>query len=72
MLNLGVMGYTSRQGLELLRRRVLELEPDFVLIGFGMNDSVVAGWHDRDSVGMPGTEQRGVGFLEQLESLRLA
>lgn len=68
VLNLGVMGYSSRQGLELLRRRVLDLAPDIVLIGFAMNDSVVAGWHDADAVG----EQRaGRSWLEHLETLRL-
>jgi lysophospholipase L1-like esterase len=38
VLNLGVPGYTSRQGLELLRREVLALEPDVVTFAFGTND----------------------------------
>jgi lysophospholipase L1-like esterase len=65
------MGYSSRQGLELLRRRVLALDPDVVVIGFGMNDSVVAGWHDADSVGVPGAA-RATPWTDHLELLRLA
>ncbi len=50
VLNFGVLGYTSFQGLELLKRRVLDLQPDVVVIGFGMNDSDVAGYRDKDVV----------------------
>jgi lysophospholipase L1-like esterase len=42
IMNFGVLGYSSFQGLELLTRRVLDLHPDVLLIGFGMNDSEVA------------------------------
>jgi lysophospholipase L1-like esterase len=48
VLNLGVMGYSSHQGLALLERTALPLDPDFVLIGFGMNDALVGGWRDKD------------------------
>jgi lysophospholipase L1-like esterase len=51
VLNFGVLGYSSFQGLQLLKRRVLETEPDVVAIGFGMNDSEVAGYRDRDMLG---------------------
>ena len=48
VLNLGVLGYSSFQGLELLRRQALALHPDAVVIGFGMNDSKVSGYRDKD------------------------
>src|SRR5262249_51418377 len=48
--NYGVLGYSSFQGLELLKSRVLDRHPDIVAIGFGMNDSEVAGYRDRDMV----------------------
>jgi len=48
VLNLGVFGYSSFQGLELLRQRALALDPDVVVIGFAMNDSRVAGFRDAD------------------------
>jgi lysophospholipase L1-like esterase len=48
VFNLGVLGYSSYQGLELLRRKVLDIEPDLVVIGFGMNDASVAGYRDKD------------------------
>ena len=38
VLNLGVIGYTSRQGLELIRQRVLHYQPDLVIFAFGTND----------------------------------
>jgi lysophospholipase L1-like esterase len=38
VINLGVPGYTSRQGLELLRRQVLALHPDVVVFAFGHAD----------------------------------
>jgi lysophospholipase L1-like esterase len=60
IMNFGVLGYSSFQGLELLKRRVLDLRPDVVLIGFGMNDSEVAGYRDKDvgQAGAPDWRQR--------------
>jgi len=49
--NFGVLGYSSFQGLQLLKTRVLDFHPDIVVIGFGMNDSEVAGYRDKDVVG---------------------
>jgi lysophospholipase L1-like esterase len=48
VMNFGVLGYSSFQGLELLKRRVLDLHPDVLIIGFGMNDSDVGGYRDKD------------------------
>lgn len=48
VLNLGVMGHSSFQGREVLRRIALPLRPDAVLIGYGMNDSSVAGYRDAE------------------------
>ena len=64
VLNLGVLGYTSFQGLQLLKQRALQLEPDLVVIGFGMNDSSVAGYRDKDMTGSAST------WAERLEALR--
>ncbi len=55
VMNFGVLGYTSFQGLQLLKTRVLSLHPDVLVIGFGMNDSDVAGYRDKDVV-RPGPE----------------
>lgn len=38
VINFGHPGYTSRQGLEQLRRRVLPYQPDAVIMAFGSND----------------------------------
>ena len=48
VLNFGVLGYSSFQGLQLLKSRVLGLSPDVLVIGFGMNDSEIAGYRDKD------------------------
>ena len=51
VLNMGVLGYSSYQGLELLKRRALDLNPDLLVIGYAINDSSIAGFRDKD---MPG------------------
>jgi lysophospholipase L1-like esterase len=71
VLNLGVMGYTSRQGLELLRRQVLDLQPDLILVGFGMNDAIVQGWRDKDAVGRPNERPNRRRWQDHLESYKL-
>jgi lysophospholipase L1-like esterase len=43
VINAGVPGYTSYQGLEYLRERGLALRPEIVLIGFGFNDAYRSG-----------------------------
>jgi lysophospholipase L1-like esterase len=41
LINSGIGGNTSSQGLERLDKDVLSHKPDFVLINFGMNDHVM-------------------------------
>jgi len=48
VFNLGVLGYSSYQGVELLRKRIHELDPDVVVIAYAMNDSKVSGYRDKD------------------------
>src|SRR5262245_57349264 len=69
VMNFGVLGYSSFQGLELLKRRVLDLHPDVVLIGFGMNDSEVAGYRDKDvgHTGAPGWRERAKAVASSSE-----
>jgi hypothetical protein len=38
VLNMGVGGYQTLQEVELLRSRGLKYDPDYVLIGFCIND----------------------------------
>jgi lysophospholipase L1-like esterase len=71
--NFGVLGYTSFQGLQLLKARVLDLQPDIVAIGFGMNDSEVAGYRDKDMVtgSPPRLRTRIKDAAKDLESYKL-
>lgn len=74
VLNLGVLGYSSFQGLRLMKRRVLELQPDLVIIGYGMNDASVAGYRDRDVAGTGSATSpldRLQSLLERSELYRL-
>jgi lysophospholipase L1-like esterase len=71
--NFGVLGYSSFQGLELPKSRVLDQRPDVVAIGFGMNDSEVAGYRDRDMIatGPPSVRTRALETAKDLEFYKL-
>jgi lysophospholipase L1-like esterase len=73
VMNFGVLGYSSFQGLELLKRRVIALRPDVLVIGFGMNDSDVGGYRDKDVVkqGEVRWRDRVKAITGQSESLAL-
>lgn len=66
VINLGVLGYSSYQGLELLRRYAIHLDPDLLVIGFGMNDASVAGYRDRD---IPGTGGEGAAEKKKASTI---
>jgi len=73
VLNFGVLGYSSFQGLQLLKTRVLDLKPDILAIGFGMNDSEVAGYRDKDMISdePPHTSERIKDTAKDLEFYKL-
>lgn len=72
VLNLGVLGYSSYQGLELLKRRAVHLQPDLVVIGFAMNDASVAGYRDKDLPASQRSAAERVGrLLEHIEAYKL-
>jgi lysophospholipase L1-like esterase len=73
VVNFGVLGYSSLQGLRLLKERVLALHPNIVVIGFAMNDSEVAGSRDKDNVNLPGASglARIKEAAEAFESFKL-
>jgi lysophospholipase L1-like esterase len=74
VLNLGVLGYSSYQGLELLKKEALALNPDLMVIAFAMNDSSIAGYRDKD---IPKSKEdvslvKKVGdFLDKFETYNL-
>jgi lysophospholipase L1-like esterase len=74
VLNLGVLAYSSYQGLLFLRKEIDRLQPDIVLIGFAMNDASVAGYRDKDTSAQakPATlSARASGILESSELFKL-
>jgi len=68
-INFGVLGYSSFQGLQLVKSRAFDFQPDIVAIGFGMNDSEVAGYRDRDMIGSGAPPQLTARMREQLTDL---
>jgi lysophospholipase L1-like esterase len=74
VLNLGVLGYSSYQGLELLKKEALKLKADLIVIAFAMNDSSTAGYRDKD---IPGSREevtlvKRIGnVLDKLETYKL-
>jgi lysophospholipase L1-like esterase len=44
VFNLGVFGYASYNGLQLLKTRAIQLQPDIVIIAFAMNEANMAGF----------------------------
>ena len=54
VINAGINGQTAVQGLERLEEDVLRHRPDWVIIGFGLNDGMLArssldGWRERNA-----------------------
>jgi lysophospholipase L1-like esterase len=62
VLNLGVFGYASYNGLQLAPR-AMALRPDVVVIGFAMNEAAMAGYRP------PGADERSRSPLEVLAAL---
>jgi lysophospholipase L1-like esterase len=46
VLNLGVLGYASYNGLKLLKTRALDLHPDMIVLSFAMNEPNMAGYRE--------------------------
>lgn len=72
VMNLGVTGYTSLQGRELMRTRVIEWRPDLVVFAFGPNDRLPA-LHSHEEHLEKGTwEKSSFAFtLERLQVYKL-
>jgi lysophospholipase L1-like esterase len=74
VLNRGVLGYTSYQGKELLRTRVLDLSPDIVVLAYAMNDATVIGRRDTEAAlaqNHPAFKDRVASVIRYSETLRL-
>lgn len=53
VINAGVSGYTSYQGLQMLKHRGLDLKPNFVVIYFGWNDHWFSDYGVPDHINIP-------------------
>ena len=72
VLNLGVVGYSSFQGKELLRLRAIDWDPDVVVLGFGMNDGRVDGYRDKDlAAARSSAAMRVADVLDHIELYKL-
>jgi lysophospholipase L1-like esterase len=75
VFNMGMMAYSSHEGLALWKQRVHALQPDFVIIGYAMNDSAIAGWRDQDqfpSNPRPARFHLKAFLANHMESLKLS
>jgi lysophospholipase L1-like esterase len=70
VLNLGVLGYSSFQGKELLRLRAIDWEPDAVVLGFGMNDGKI-GYSDKQLAASHGAMRRVTMLIDDVEVYKL-
>ena len=73
VLNAGVPGYSSYQGLQYLRRELLAYKPDLVLVYFGLNDLTGARYYaDKDQRFLAGPKTRSpFALLYRLRIYRL-
>jgi lysophospholipase L1-like esterase len=69
VFNLGVLGYASYNGIRLLRK-VMDLGPDLVVIGFAMNEPNMAGFTKKRQETISGVKGAGQ-ILEYIESYKL-
>jgi len=65
VFNLGVGGYTSLNGLRLLKTIALDLNPDVIVIGFAMNEPGMAGFRDKTTP----TGEESVTLLKTLSGM---
>lgn len=63
VINAGVPGYTSFQGLQYLRHRGVQLQPDVVIVMFGFNDFLPVAYLDL-RMSKEGTLRRGMHDAE--------
>jgi lysophospholipase L1-like esterase len=69
IINMGVPGYSSLQGLTLVEEEVLDLDPDLVIAGYGFNDT----WHmpRSDAANLERARSLAGGIVSLLIRIRL-
>lgn len=54
VINAGVPGYSSFQGLVLLQKKILAYQPDLLIVYYGVNDRECAAQQDKEARRLPG------------------
>jgi lysophospholipase L1-like esterase len=62
VFNLGVLGYAAYNGLQLLKTRALDLNPDLVVLGFAMNEPNMAGYRNEGT----STDQEPITLMNMM------
>src|SRR3989442_549915 len=72
VFNLGVLGYSSYQGLELVRKTAIKMQPDMLTIAYAWNDDSQAGFHDKEMANYKtsSTEKLVASLSESSESYK--
>lgn len=71
VLNAGVPGYTSYQGMLWLEKELINYSPDIVIAYFGVNDSVVSAIEDKEYKMPPAFILKAVNYLKRFSAYRL-
>ena len=71
VLNLGVPGYTSYQGLELFRREAIKFAPDLIIVYYGVNDRSSAQRPDKEQIKLPNLAVATENYLNRFQFYRL-
>lgn len=53
VINAGVLGYSSYQGLNYLKRDIIKYQPDLITVHFGLNDGVFSVYFEDEEQKMP-------------------
>ena len=71
VINAGVSGYSSYQGLQLLKGPIIDLQPDIITIQYGLNDFIWANKYSDKEMRMGSeTTRRLSNFLEKFAITR--
>ena len=71
VLNAGVPGYTSYQGLKFLEKDILSYNPDLIVVYFGINDMGLSIRPDKDQKPLPYWVINAANLLRKFNSFKL-
>ena len=71
VINAGVPGYTSYQGMVWFKKELIKYSPDAIIVYFGVNDNVPARLEDKSHKMAPALILKSVNFMKRFHAYRL-